>query len=258
MLIFLMGGASLVSAETNKVAPVGKRPTELPPIPKLQTQEANQNRLGNSQNKAENRIIQRPMIMGIVTNIEGGNVTIESNIVNPKEKEGEKKISYVADVSKALFYEAKQIVSLSNVEKGDKIMIEGEVKENNIMATRVHIGDFSAWKNPNVGIKEASGEPLVVAKVKAVDEENKTLTITNKQKETYTVKLDEAKIVKNGEDSGLDKISKNDVVLVQGEINENTVDASTVSVQSKNSNGERVQILKRVGDFFSRLFKSKK
>lgn len=253
LVVFVFTVANFVDAEVRPTASDSKSGVKEKPM----VQKMNQN--GDVVKNTKMPIVKttnRPMTMGVVTNIEGDRITIESNIVNPKEKEGNKKLSFLIESASAIFYQSKLEVSISNVKIGDKIMVEGEIEDNKILATRVHIGDFSAWKNPNLGIKNGTGEPVVVAKVKEVNTENKTLTVTNKKKETYTVKLDYTEIVKNGENAELNQISKNDVVLVQGEINETTLNASTISVQPKN-NGERIQVLKRVGEFFSKLFKTK-
>jgi hypothetical protein len=215
---------------------------------------------------------QKPMIMGTVTDIDNDTITIESKQFTPKDVKDttttktEKTVTYTVDVSNATFYEDNETAELSDIEVGNKIMIEGTVSDTTkVTATKVHIGDFSGLKDETAsGISTGTGEPVVMGKVTDIDESDGKIEIANNNSVTYEIDLSDAKITKDGKTITISDISEDDVVLVQGTIDGNDVTASSLSVQSEkgnsqsnddnNLNGQKTGFFHKIGNFFSKFF----
>ncbi len=195
----------------------------------------------------------RPMTMGTVTSIDGTNIVIESTYVNPKDKDGNKKISYTVDASKTTFYEEKEEVKISSVKIGSKIMVEGAFIDNKIVATRIHVADLSGWKVSEM-FGEGSGKPVVLGTVTSVG--GTSIVIKNKKDVSYTIDLASSTLKKKGESVAVQDIKENDIVLVQGDISGSDVKASNVIIQANNTKNQG--FFQKVGNFFGKLFGFKK
>lgn len=216
----------------------------------------NQNQIQN-QNQFQN---QKPVIVGTVTDIDDETITVESNKkLDPNNKSNSETVTYTVDASDATFYEGSDEVDIDSVEEDDTIIIEGTISGTEVTATKIRIGELKSGNDFSV---DGTGEPIVVGTVTDIDTDNETITIENNSDVTYTVDLSDATLSKDGETITISDISEDDVVLVQGEIDDDEITASSLTIQTKdnngqgleNGNGQKTGFFKKIGSFFSDLF----
>jgi len=211
----------------------------------------------NGQGQPQNMNNQKPMIMGTVTDIDDDTITIESiKMGGPKsEDSSDETVTYTVDASDTTVYEDQKEASLSDIDEGDKIMVEGTISGTKITATKIHIDDLKG----SAGITDGTGEPVVMGTVTDIGEDDETIEIENNGDTIYTVDLSDATILKDGEEIDISDIEEDDVVLVQGEADGSEITASTVTIQvndnsTKNQNTQKIGFFQRIGNFFSKLF----
>jgi hypothetical protein len=193
----------------------------------------------------------RPMTMGNVISIDGSNIKIESNYVNPKDTSDNKKIIYIVDSSEAMFYKERNQAKISDIKIGDKLMVEGVITDTKIKATKIHLGSFAGW---SLNEKIKNGSPAVLGVVSDVN--NGSIVVLNKNNVSYNVDLASSTIKKAGKTISVSDIKKDDNVFVQGEIVDSKINAEYVIVQANNNRNQ--SFFQKVGNFFGNLFKAKK
>jgi hypothetical protein len=93
---------------------------------------------------------RRPDAMGIITEINGNVLNIESiGFIKNINKESNKiePITYKVNIEKAEIYKNGEASKIENLSIGDKIVVEGEIKGDTITATKIHEGNMSANSN---------------------------------------------------------------------------------------------------------------
>lgn len=93
----------------------------------------------------------RPAVVGEVTDIDGDILTVEStrfiyrenNSDNSDNSDDSESTTYTVDASDATVYDNGEEISLSDIEVGDHVMVQGEVNDDDeVIATRIHVGDY--------------------------------------------------------------------------------------------------------------------
>ena len=195
---------------------------------------------------------------GTVTAIDGSNITISSK--NNK--------SYVVDVSGATFFKAPTLtpgikpsapapITLADIKVGDTLMVRGTVTGTNVKATTVTDGikDAAPFNKMDNGLNK---NPSVGGTVSAVS--GNTITLTGKDKTTYTVNTVNAKIMKNTDVVGqkptapttitVSDIKVGDTLVVNGTKNgtnitaTNIFDGKAMKGSSRNQKNDKKVMLK--------------
>jgi hypothetical protein len=88
----------------------------------------------------------QPVVAGTISSVSGTSVTITNK----------SNVSYVADITSAKIVQGKTIVTASNLKVGDRVVIQGAVAGNSIVATSVIDGSAQASTNEEGGINSKS------------------------------------------------------------------------------------------------------
>lgn len=243
--VLLVFGASLAYAETSTTGNNHRGPGGM---------------VGNKSGSPTERV---PMYMGTVKSISDSTITIESKKFDPKNKDSTETVTYTVNASDATFYKNKETAKLSDITVGERISVEGTLSGTSITATKIDIGGLGPKGGTmNSGNVKGTGEPVVMGKIVSVDTDAKTITIKNNSDVTYTVDLSNAKLTKDGTAVDISSLATDNAVIVQGAVNNTTVTASSLIVDSHSNtnsqdstvNGQKVGFFKKVGNFFSKLF----
>lgn len=153
---------------------------------------------------------------------------------------------YTVDATNAKIYKgsATSTVSVSAINVGDTVIVQGTVSGTNVAATvirdgvmpariggpgmprRVFGGASSTASGSGTPIIQGNGEPVVGGNVTAIN--GTTLTVTNAGNVTYTIDAASSTVVVKGASSTLANVAVGDNVIVQGVVNGNSVTASSI------------------------------
>jgi hypothetical protein len=119
----------------------------------------------NTPNSIRGMDNRRPDAMGMITEINGNVLTIESigfgKFMNQENDKQETSI-YKINTESAEIYENGETSKIENLSVGDKIVVEGEIKGDTITATKIHEGNMSANSNSAINRNNATKEKVNV------------------------------------------------------------------------------------------------
>lgn len=189
---------------------------------------------------------------------------------------------YTVDATNAKIYKgsATTTVSVSDIVKGDTVMVQGTVSGTNVVATVIRdgvngmMGGQSGMPGKGFGhgasstpsttpVIQGNGEPVVGGAVTAAS--GTTLTVTNASNVTYTINAASATVVVKGASSTLANVAVGDTIIVQGTVNGNSVTASSIidqgakatnasSTNGQSHGGGLGGFFGAIGGFFQHLF----
>jgi hypothetical protein len=184
--------------------------------------------------------------------------------------------SFTINAANATITKDNATTSIGSFSVGDTIFVEGAISGNNIIATMIYDemtlknGHLNKWKSDELMAQlQGNGQPVIAGNVTAIN--GNILTVTNRSNVTYNVDATNSRIITSTGSSTLgtstiSSIQAGDLVIVQGQVNGNTIMASTVldygmenatsSSQNNQWNGKNSPrgMMKAIGNFFSRLF----
>lgn len=91
----------------------------------------------------------RPFIRGDVTAIDGTKITISVKLFDKDQKTEVKTDTYEVDASEATFYVDGLESTISEIAVSDTIMVEGEMIDKTIKATKIHEGNMAVGNRAN-------------------------------------------------------------------------------------------------------------
>lgn len=239
-----------------------------------------------------------PGIFGTVSAVDGTTLTVTAKVwpgmMNATSSESSGVDTYTVDASNATVYKgsATSTVSLSDVNVGDVVMVQGTVSGTNVTATTIRdgvMGTFMGGRRPGgvgggfghngsstyssstrpTSLIQGNGEPVVGGSVTAIS--GTTLTVTNPGNVTYAIDVSSSTIIKNGTTTTVASIAIGDNLIVQGTVNGTSITASSVIDQgmkagnASSTNGGGASrgkggaffggFLGAIGGFFQHLFK---
>lgn len=119
----------------------------------------------NTPNSIRGMDNRRPDAMGMITEINGNVLTIESigfGKIRNQENNQLEPVTYKVNIENAEIYENGETSKLENLSVGDKIVVEGEIKGDTITATKIHEGNMSANSNSAINRNNATKEKVNV------------------------------------------------------------------------------------------------
>lgn len=148
--------------------------------------------------------------------------TVTSTNESTMEVKGENNTTYTVDISNAKVRRGTTVIQSSDISVGDSLFIQGAVNGSTIVATNVLTAKADTTLN-----KPSNGNNGIVGTVTAVN--NTTLTVLGKNGTTYTVAGANAKVWENKkETTSLNTIAVGDTVVIQGSVNGENVEASSI------------------------------
>ncbi len=200
-------------------------------------------------------------VIGTISAIDGSKITVVSKIAAGSKNP----TTYTVDATNAKIYSDGELSTMSTLDIGEMIFVEGTITETTVTATIIHDGIFK-WRGEKDSF-DSTGDPIVGGTVTGINGD--TITIKNKSNVTYTIDADSAKFVKRGVDSAtISDIEVGDMILVQGAINNNLVTAKLILDHSgkvgmddddndnnDGDNGRHRGFFNRLGVFFGGWFK---
>ncbi len=238
-----------------------------------------------------------PGVSGTVSEVNGNILTVTATArpTRPMPEQASTGVStptvvagtvYTVDASNAKIYKgsATTTVSVSDIVKGDTVMVQGTVSGTNVVATVIRDGvngmmggqpgmpgkgfGHGASSTPSTTpIIQGNGEPVVGGTVTAAS--GTTLTVTNASNVTYTINAAGATVVVKGASSTLANVAVGDTIIVQGTVNGNSVTASSIidqgtkATNASSTNGQSHEggigaglggFFGAIGGFFQHLF----
>lgn len=220
-------------------------------------------------------------ILGTVTGINGATLTISNHVgrsdenteqnKNASEDQSESASSgttYTVDASGATVFKQGATTTVSSIQVGDTVMVQGTVSGTNITASTIRDGVPQGNRQnqtpPSPPI-QGNGEPVVAGSVASIS--GNTLTVTNKGNVTYSIDASGATIVKQGATTTVASISTGDNVVVQGTFSGTSVTATSIIDQGQppaqngaNASSTRADMGRgqgffgAIGNFFAHLF----
>jgi hypothetical protein len=144
-------------------------------------------------------------------------------------------------------------------------MVQGTVTGTNVTATTICDG----IGNPGIGfgrggVKNVSsttpvftgnGQPIIVGTISAIN--GQAISITNKSNIVYTVDTTNAKFLQGNNTSNISTLKTGDTVLVQGNVNDTSVTASSIINQTRpenTKNNPHPSLFGGIGQFFMHIF----
>ena len=226
-----------------------------------------------------------PGVFGTVTAISGDTLTVTQarrERPNATTTTAAAVTIYTVDATNAKVMKNGTSSTLSAIETGDTVMVQGTMTGTNVAATVIRDGiggmmgrggpgGFGGGKGfghgtsstPIVSPIQGNGEPVLGGSVTAIT--GNSLTVTNASNVTYTIDVTNAKIVRNGTTTAVSAIATGDSVVVQGTVSGTSVTATSVidqgSVSSATSGagttpapGSQPGIFLAIGSFFKHIF----
>jgi hypothetical protein len=167
---------------------------------------------------------QMPGVFGTVESVNGTTLTVTSK-AGPN---GAAATTYTVDASNATATKAGASLSVSAIEVGDTVMVQGTVSGTNVTATTIRDGVMV------MGMGQGGQRPGVFGTVASVSGDGTSFTVTSKAgpnggtATTYTVTVGSAAVTKNGTASSGSSIAVGDTVMVQGTVSGTNVTATAI------------------------------
>lgn len=210
-------------------------------------------------------------VFGTVASVNGTTLTVTAKF----GMNGATSTVYTIDASNATVTKNGTSSSVSDINVGDMVMVQGTVSGTNVTATKINDGIGGGFGGRGVipphststSVITGNGEPVIGGTVTAINGD--TLTVTNKSNVTYTVDVTSATVEKGHASSSVSSIAVGDNVLIQGTVNGNSVTAtsiidsgsSTTTNAGGNGNGNHSgifggigNILGGIGGIFHKIF----
>lgn len=228
------------------------------------------NNQGNNSSQIRNGGMMKPAVVGQVTAISGNTITVTS-----KQGFGRKDnttttptvttITFTIDATNAKIEKGNVAGTIGSIVVGDTIMVQGTVAGTNVVATNIRDG-IARGQDQNKGVNnggqqipanmQGNGLPIIAGSVTSISGNN--IVITNKSNITYTIDATTAKITTGQTVGTITNIVVGDQILVQGNINGNSVIATSIYNQTKPTTTTNTPKAKgffgMIGSFFGKLF----
>ena len=196
-------------------------------------------------------------IFGTVASVNSSTIT-----VNAKQGFGSTTATtYTVDASNAKVTKDNAAATVADIKQDDTVFVQGTLSGTTVTATAIRDGKM-AQNNTAV---QGNGQPIVAGTVSSIGD--KTLTITNKSNQQYTVDAASAKVTQGNNTIDFSNIKTGDSVIVQGTFNGNSVSASTIIDQTRPASASATSsgsagiaqkpqfgFLGSIGQFFMHLF----
>jgi hypothetical protein len=229
--------------------------------------------------KMERGMMMHQLFTGKITAINDNTITVSGypDMKAMKNASSSTTTSFTINAASATITKDNATSSIGSLSVGDIIFVEGTMSSGNkIVATMIYDEETLKNGHPNkwnteelMAQLQGNGQPIIAGNVTAIN--GNTLTVTNRSNVTYNVDVTNSRIITSTGSSTLgtstiSSIQAGDSVVIQGQVNGNTVMASTVldygmetatsSSQTNQGNGKNSPrgIMKAIGNFFSRLF----
>jgi hypothetical protein len=235
-----------------------------------------------------------PGVFGTVASVSGETLTVTARMrPSASSTPSTSGATYTVDATNATIMKNGATSTISSVNVGDMVMVQGAVSGTNVAAKTIRDGISGAMGRPSMyasstrgmqgnpgdafGRKPTStkpvsgtppfqgnGEPVVAGSISAMS--GTTLTVTNASNITYTIDASGATFVKGGASSTIASAAVGDNVVVQGTVNGTAVTASAVIDQGAGNGGAngrptstppmgpKVNIFGAIGNFFKHIF----
>ncbi len=211
------------------------------------------NKSGRGQFMRSNKV--NPMVIGTVTSINGNNIIIlgQRGFMGTSTPN----VTFTVDATNTKITKDNATTTLSTILNGDTIFVQGKINGTNIIATIIRDGKNLQRDNKDQmqqNVTEGNGQPVIAGNVVSIN--GNTLTITNKSNVSYSVDITNAKIISKNSSITATSIAIGDKVIVQGQINGNSVIASIVTdngsqkVETNTNNQPKQNLFNRFIHFF--------
>jgi hypothetical protein len=229
-------------------------------------------------------------VFGTVASVSGGTLTVTARTrPNASSTLSAPAIVYTVDATNAKVVKNGATSTISSVNVGDIVMVQGTVSGTNVTAKTIRDGMNGTMGRPgtfasstrgmqgNAGNAfgrrptstkpvsgtppfQGNGEPVVAGSISAMS--GSMLTVANASNVTYTIDASNATFVKGGATSTIASVAVGDNIVVQGTVNATSVVASAVIDQGAGGKGNgkttgtapKVNIFGAIGNFFKHIF----
>jgi preprotein translocase subunit YajC len=175
---------------------------------------------------------KRTAVVGTVTAKSGSTLTVL----------GKNGMSYTVATANAMIWaDGSQSSSVSNIDVGDSVIIQGTISGSSVTAAKVY----------GVTLPSTAANGGIRGTVTAVNNDSFTLMVSGGT--TYTVNTDDADFKdRKGGDEDRNELKVGETVIVSGDVSGSTIDADMVSEAKVNTG-----FFHKVGNFFKNLFGKK-
>lgn len=183
-----------------------------------------------------NSLPQGQGISGAVTAISGTTITMTSKAMEAKKTtSATAATTYTVDASGATVEKGGTASSLSAINVGDTIMVEGTISGTSVKAKTIRLNEID--KNSTFGAVTAISGTTITMTSKPMA--NKETSATAENAIIYTVDASKATVTKNGTASAVSDIAVGDTIVVKGTISGTTITAT--SIQNNQGKGLETQ-----------------